>query len=196
MRVLTNRSSGKQGYAIAGALAALGARVSLVSGPTALATPAGVTRIDVETARQMMDACQSALPADAAVCVAAVSDWRPDTVFPVKLKKGHGGPPTVALVENPDILAALSAKGPARPRLVVGFAAETNDLETNAKAKLKRKGCDWIVANDVSEDAIMGGDDNEVVLLASASGTQRWERASKAEVAARLAQRIAETLTK
>jgi phosphopantothenoylcysteine decarboxylase / phosphopantothenate---cysteine ligase len=195
VRVLTNRSSGKQGYAIAGALAALGARVSLISGPAALPTPAGVSRIDVETARQMMEACQGVLPADAAVCVAAVSDWRPDTVFPVKLKKGAGGPPTVALVENPDILAALSAKGPARPRLVVGFAAETNDLEANAQAKLKRKGCDWIVANDVSEDAIMGGDDNEVLLI-DAAGTERWERASKTEVAARLAERIAEALVK
>jgi len=193
VRVLTNRSSGKQGYATAGALAALGARVSLVSGPTALPTPAGVSRIDVETARQMMEACQGALPADAAVCVAAVSDWRPDTVFPVKLKKGHGGPPTVALVENPDILAALSAKGPERPALVVGFAAETNDLEANAQAKLQRKGCDWIVANDVSEDAIMGGDENEVLLI-DAKGTERWARASKAQIAARLAERIAEAL--
>jgi phosphopantothenoylcysteine decarboxylase/phosphopantothenate--cysteine ligase len=193
VRVLTNRSSGKQGYAIAGALAALGARVSLVSGPTALPTPTGVSRIDVETARQMMEACQGALPADAAVCVAAVSDWRPDTVFPVKLKKGHGGPPTVALVENPDILAALSAKGPERPALVVGFAAETNDLEANAQAKLQRKGCDWIVANDVSEDAIMGGDENEVLLI-DAKGTERWARASKAQIAARLAEGIAEAL--
>ncbi len=193
VRVLTNRSSGKQGYAIAEALAALGARVSLVSGPTALRTPTGVSRIDVETARQMMEACQGALPADAAVCVAAVSDWRPDTVFPVKLKKGHGGPPAVALVENPDILAALSAKGPERPALVVGFAAETNDLEANAQAKLQRKGCDWILANDVSEDAIMGGDENEVLLI-DGRGTERWARASKARIAARLAQRIAEAL--
>jgi phosphopantothenoylcysteine decarboxylase/phosphopantothenate--cysteine ligase len=193
VRVLTNRSSGKQGYAIAEALAALGARVSLVSGPTALPTPAGVNRIDVETARQMMEACQGALPADAAVCVAAVSDWRPDTVFPVKLKKGHGGPPTVALVENPDILAALSAKGPERPALVVGFAAETNDLEANAQAKLQRKGCDWIIANDVSEDAIMGGDENQVLLI-DAKGTERWARASKTRIAARLAERIAEAL--
>ena len=138
VRVLTNRSSGKQGYAIAGALAELGARVTLVSGPVALAAPAGVDRIKVETAREMQAACVSALPADAAVCVAAVSDWRPDAGFAVKLKKGHDGPPAVALVENPDILAGLAAAGPDRPALVVGFAAETNDLEANARAKLAR----------------------------------------------------------
>ena len=131
MRVLTNRSSGKQGYAIAEALAALGARVTLVSGPAALANPPAVGRVDVETARQMLEACEAALPADAAVCVAAVSDWRPDAVFGVKLKKGRDGPPTLTLVENPDILARLAAPGPARPRLVIGFAAETNDLEDN-----------------------------------------------------------------
>jgi phosphopantothenoylcysteine decarboxylase/phosphopantothenate--cysteine ligase len=193
VRVLTNRSSGKQGYAIAGAVAALGARVTLVSGPVALPTPAGVTRIDIETAQQMLAACQAALPADAAVCVAAVADWRLDEAFGVKLKKSHAGPPTLSLVENPDILAALSAAGPGRPKLVVGFAAETNDLEANARAKLKRKGCDWIVGNDVAQDWIMGGDDNEVMLV-SANGTERWSRASKAEVAAKLAERIAEGL--
>ena len=193
VRLLTNRSSGKQGYAIAEALAALGARVSLVSGPTALASPSGVDRILVETAREMLAACQSALPADVAVCVAAVSDWRPDTVFPVKLKKGRNGPPTVALVENPDILAALSAPGPARPRLVVGFAAETNDLEANAQAKLARKGCDWIVANDVAASAVMGGDQNEVLLL-DASGVERWPRESKTAIARRLAHKIAGAL--
>ncbi|MDB5480189.1 MAG: dfp [Caulobacteraceae bacterium] len=197
VRVLTNRSSGKQGYAIAAALADLGARVTLVSGPTALATPAGVTRVDVETAQEMEAACRRALPADAAVCVAAVSDWRPDAVFPVKLKKGHAGPPAVTLVENPDILAGLSSAGPCRPTLVVGFAAETNDLEANARAKLARKGCDWIVANDVGEGGsgagIMGGDENEVLLL-DAAGAQRWPRAGKAEVARRLAERIAAAL--
>jgi phosphopantothenoylcysteine decarboxylase / phosphopantothenate---cysteine ligase len=194
VRVLTNRSSGKQGYAIAGALAGLGARVTLVSGPTGLSTPAGVARVDVETAREMEAACRRALPADAAVCVAAVSDWRPDAVFPVKLKKGHSGPPAVTLVENPDILADLSAAGPSRPTLVVGFAAETNDLEANARAKLARKGCDWIVANDVGEDAgVMGGDENEVLLL-DAVGAERWPRAGKAEIARRLADRIATAL--
>jgi phosphopantothenoylcysteine decarboxylase/phosphopantothenate--cysteine ligase len=193
VRVLTNRSSGKQGYAIAQALAALGARVTLVSGPTALATPPGVDRFDVETACQMLEACEAALPAEAAVCVAAVSDWRPAAVFGVKLKKGREGPPTLTLVENPDILARLAAPGPARPRLVVGFAAETNDLEDNARAKLARKGCDWVVGNDVSEPAIMGGDVNEV-LLVTAAGTERWPRATKVEVARRLAARVAEAL--
>jgi phosphopantothenoylcysteine decarboxylase/phosphopantothenate--cysteine ligase len=193
VRVLTNRSSGKQGYAIAGALAALGARVSLVSGPVALPTPTGVTRIDVETAVEMLAACQGALPADAAVCVAAVADWRPDEAFAVKLKKSHAGPPTLSLVENPDILASLSRAGPKRPKLVVGFAAETNDLEANARAKLKKKGCDWIVGNDVAQDWIMGGDENEVLLI-QAKGTERWPRASKTEVAARLAARMAEAL--
>jgi len=193
VRVLTNRSSGKQGYAIAEALAGLGARVTLVSGPTALATPRGVTRIDVETAQQMRDACQGALPADIAVCVAAVSDWRPDAVFGVKLKKSAGGPPVVTLVENPDILAELAAAGPRRPRLVIGFAAETSDLEALARAKLRRKGCDWIVANDVSRPGVMGGDDNEVLILDSA-GTERWAACGKARIARRLAERIAEAL--
>ena len=193
VRVLTNRSSGKQGYAIAAAVAALGARVTLVSGPTALPNPPGVDRVDVETAQEMLAACQSALPADAAVCVAAVSDWRPDAVFGVKFKKGKDGPPTLRLVENPDILASLAAAGPTRPRLVVGFAAETGDLEANARSKLERKSCDWIVGNDVSEAAIMGGDENEVLLI-DARGTDRWPRASKAEIARRLAGRIAEAL--
>ena len=193
VRVITNRSSGKQGYAIAAALAALGARVTLVSGPVALATPAGVTRIDVETALQMLAACEAALPADAAVCVAAVADWRMDEAFAVKLKKSREGPPTLRLVENPDILATIAAHGPRRPRLVVGFAAETSDLEAQARAKLQRKGCDWVVANDVSADGIMGGDENEV-LLVYPQGVDRWPRASKAAVAQRLAERIAEDL--
>jgi phosphopantothenoylcysteine decarboxylase/phosphopantothenate--cysteine ligase len=193
VRVLTNRSSGKQGYAIAAALAALGSRVTLVSGPTALAVPPGVLRIDVETAEEMLAACRAALPADAAVCVAAVADWRPDEAFGVKLKKSHEGPPTIRLVENPDILATLAAHGPDRPRLVVGFAAETNDLEAHARAKLKRKGCDWIVANDVAQDGVMGGDENEV-LLVYPQGVDAWPKASKAEVARRLAARIAEDL--
>ena len=121
------------------------------------------------------------------------SDWRPDHAFRLKLKKGPGAPPAVALVENPDILAGLSAAGPQRPRLVVGFAAETNDLEANARAKLERKGCDWVVANDVSEEGIMGGDHNEV-LLVTREGTERWPRAAKSGVAARLAARIAGAL--
>jgi phosphopantothenoylcysteine decarboxylase/phosphopantothenate--cysteine ligase len=193
VRVLTNRSSGKQGYAIATALAELGAEVTLVSGPTDLGTPCGVSRVDVETADEMLAACKAALPADIAVCVAAVADWRPDKVFEVKLKKSHEGPPLIRLTETPDILAALSAHEPGRPKIVVGFAAETSDLEANARAKLKRKGCDLVLANDVSEAAIMGGDENEV-LLVSAKTIERWPRATKAEVGRRLAQVIAEAL--
>jgi phosphopantothenoylcysteine decarboxylase / phosphopantothenate---cysteine ligase len=189
VRVLTNRSSGKQGYAIAAALAALGAEVVLVSGPTALATPAGVRRVDVESAREMLTACEAALPADIAVCVAAVADWRPADASGRKLKKDGAAPQPIALVENPDILALLS-KDVRRPRLVIGFAAETNDLEAHARAKLGKKGCDWIVANDVSVAGTMGGDDNAVAIV-SAGGIERWERMAKGEVARRLAQRIA-----
>jgi phosphopantothenoylcysteine decarboxylase/phosphopantothenate--cysteine ligase len=190
VRLLTNRSSGKQGYAIADALAALGAEVTLVSGPTALAAPAGVRRVYVETAREMLAACEAALPADIAVCVAAVADWRPDQFGERKIKKSASGPPPLFLVENPDILAALS-KGKARPKLVVGFAAETEELEAHAQAKLQRKGCDWIVANDVSEEGVLGGDDN-MVCIVSKTGIERWDRMTKAEVARRLAARIAQ----
>jgi phosphopantothenoylcysteine decarboxylase/phosphopantothenate--cysteine ligase len=190
VRLLTNRSSGKQGYAIAAALADLGAEVTLVSGPTALATPAGVVRIDVESAREMLAACEAALPADIAVCVAAVADWRPESLGARKIKKGDAAAPTISLVENPDILASLS-KHARRPRLVIGFAAETNDVEANAKAKLAKKGCDWIVANDVSIDGTMGGDENAVAIV-SAAGIERWERMPKGEVARRLAARIAQ----
>ncbi|MDR3511576.1 MAG: bifunctional phosphopantothenoylcysteine decarboxylase/phosphopantothenate--cysteine ligase CoaBC [Caulobacteraceae bacterium] len=193
VRMLTNRSSGKQGYAIAAALARLGAEVTLVSGPTALAAPAGVRRVEVRTAVEMLNAATAALPADVAVCVAAVADWRPDAVFGVKLKKGKEGPPTLRLVENPDILASLSRSGPQRPRLVIGFAAETNDVEAHARAKLARKGCDWIVANDVSEAGVMGGDDNAVMVI-DGKGAERWPRGPKAAVAGRLARRIAEAL--
>src|SRR5687768_16536185 len=157
VRLITNRSSGKQGYAIASALAALGADVTLVSGPTALAAPAGVRRVEVETACEMLAACEAALPADIAVCVAAVADWRPESLNGRKIKKGADGPPALSLVENPDILATLSRSN-RRPQLVVGFAAETHDVEANAAAKLERKGCDWIVANDVSIEGTMGGD--------------------------------------
>jgi phosphopantothenoylcysteine decarboxylase/phosphopantothenate--cysteine ligase len=193
VRLITNRSSGRQGYEIAGALARLGARVTLVSGPTALPTPTGVTRVDVETALEMLEASKAALPADALVAVAAVADWRPDEAFAVKLKKGKDGPPTVRLVENPDILATLAHEGPNRPRLVVGFAAETNDVEAHARAKLSRKGCDWIVANDVTEPGVMGGGENSVLVI-SKEGTERWDRAPKADVAMRLADKIAEYL--
>jgi phosphopantothenoylcysteine decarboxylase/phosphopantothenate--cysteine ligase len=189
VRMLTNRSSGKQGYAIAGALAALGAEVTLVSGPTALAAPAGVVRVDVESAREMLAACEAALPADIAVCVAAVADWRPAETGEKKIKKDGKAAAPIALVENPDILAALS-KGPRRPRLVIGFAAETHDLEAHAKAKLAKKGCDWIVANDVSVAGTMGGADNAVALV-SGDGIERWERMAKGAVARKLAERIA-----
>ncbi|MES2035689.1 MAG: bifunctional phosphopantothenoylcysteine decarboxylase/phosphopantothenate--cysteine ligase CoaBC [Pseudomonadota bacterium] len=193
VRLLTNRSSGRQGFAIAAGLAALGARVTLVAGPVALPTPSGVKRIDVESARDMLTACEAALPADAAICVAAVADWRPDEAFGIKLKKGKDGPPSLRLVENPDILATLAGAGPGRPKLVVGFAAETNDVEAHAKAKLARKGCDWIIANDVTEPGVMGGGENAVLLITK-SGVERWDRAAKQSVGAKLAARIAEAL--
>ena len=194
VRVITNRSSGKQGYAIAAALAELGAEVTLVSGPTALPAPAGVRRVDIESAREMLAACEGALPADIAVCVAAVADWRPKDVAQRKIKKdGGASEPAIAFVENPDILASLS-KGARRPTLVVGFAAETDDVDAHAQAKLKKKGCDWIVANDVSVAGTMGGDDNAVAIV-KAEGIERWERMPKAEVARRLAERIAQALS-
>lgn len=193
VRLLTNRSSGRQGFAIAAGLAALGARVTLVAGPVSLPTPSGVKRVDVESAREMLAACEAALPADAAVCVAAVADWRPDEAFGIKLKKGKDGPPELRLVENPDILATLAAGGPRRPRLVVGFAAETNDVEAHAKAKLARKNCDWIIANDVTEPGVMGGGENAVLLISKA-GVERWDRDVKEAVGAKLAARIAEAL--
>ena len=192
VRYISNHSSGKQGYAVAAALADLGAQVTLVSGPTALPAPAGVRRVEVETAAQMQAACGAALPVDAAVLVAAVADWRPAEAAHHKLKKGPAAPEPLALVETADILAALSAPGPGRPRLVVGFAAETDDLEANAQAKLARKGCDWIVANDVSRD-VFGADDNAVKLV-TAHGVEDWGAGSKLVLARRLAQRIAEAL--
>jgi phosphopantothenoylcysteine decarboxylase/phosphopantothenate--cysteine ligase len=190
VRVIANRSSGKQGFAIAAALAELGARVTLVAGPVALPTPAGVTRVDVETARQMAAAVEAALPADAAVLVAAVADWGVEAA-PAKLKKA-AGPPELRWSENPDILASL-AKHPERPALLVGFAAETQDVEANAQEKLARKGCDWIVANDVSGD-VMGGERNRVQLV-TRSGVEAWDDAPKSDVARRLAERIAVALT-
>jgi phosphopantothenoylcysteine decarboxylase/phosphopantothenate--cysteine ligase len=192
VRFLSNRSSGKQGYAIAEALAKLGADVRLVSGPVALPDPIGVRTIRVETAREMLAACEAALPADAAICVAAVADWRPADAASRKIKKGQDGPPPIALAENPDILAQLSVSGPKRPRLVIGFAAETNDVEAHAKAKLAKKGCDWIVANDVSGD-VMGGGENEVAII-TAGGVERWPRMPKPLVAMRLAEAVARNL--
>ena len=195
VRYIANRSSGRQGHAIAAALAALGARVTLVSGPVAVPDPAGVSLRRVETAAEMLGACAAALPADVAVCAAAVADWRVVNAAHGKIKKQPGeDAPTLSLVPNPDILATLSAPGPSRPRLVVGFAAETDDLLDNAAAKLARKGCDWIVANDVSpETGIMGGTEN-VVHLVTAAGTEHWPRLSKQEVAGKLADRIAQAL--
>ena len=190
VRYIANRSSGKQGYAIAGALAALGARVTLVSGPVALATPPGVSRIDVETAQDMANAVARALPADAAVMVAAVGDWRADAATQ-KIKKEGSAPPSLQLSENPDILAMLAAS-PRRPALVVGFAAETERVVEHATAKRTRKGADWIVANDVSGD-VMGGEANAIHLV-TADGVEHWERLPKDEVARRLAQRIADAL--
>jgi len=191
VRGLTNRSSGKQGYAIAAALAELGAEVTLVSGPVALSTPVGVARVPVETALDMQAAVNAALPADIAVKSARVADWRVDTIAGGKIKKAPGGPPSLSLIENPDILAALSAPGKMRPKLVVGFAAETAELEANARVKLSRKGCDWIVGNDVSDD-VFGADGNTVTLFTRDGGAETWPRQSKAEVARKLAARIAD----
>lgn len=192
VRYIANRSSGKQGFAIAGGLAALGARVTLIAGPVSQATPRGVERVDVETAREMAAAVEAALPADVAVMVAAVADWRIDTAAS-KLKKQGGAPPRLALIENPDILAEL-CRSPRRPHLVIGFAAETDNVVGNAQAKRARKGADWIVANDVSGD-VMGGADNKIHLV-TAEGVEHWDRAPKAEIARRLAERIAEALEK
>lgn len=194
VRYLSNHSSGKQGYAIAGALAALGARVTLVSGPVALAPPRGVDFVPVETARDMLKACEEALPADVFISVAAVADWRPAISAAKKLKLKDEGKtlPALTLAENPDILATLSKKRKNRPGLVIGFAAETHDVEALARAKMQRKGCDWIVANDVSGD-VMGGADNEVALVTKDS-IENWPRMDKMAVARRLAERIAAAL--
>jgi phosphopantothenoylcysteine decarboxylase/phosphopantothenate--cysteine ligase len=191
VRYLANRSSGRQGFAIAGALAELGARVTLVAGPVTLPTPDGVERIDVETAMEMANAVARALPVDAAVMVAAVADWRVDNAVQ-KIKKGVI-PPVLHLVENPDILATL-AKSPRRPGLLIGFAAETEHVIEHATAKRLRKGADWIVANDVSGD-VMGGTANSVHLV-TADGVESWERLPKEDVAARLAARIAGALAR
>ncbi len=194
VRYISNHSSGKQGYGIAAALAAEGARVTLVSGPVALKPPAGVTFVSVETARDMLRACEDALPADVFVSVAAVADWRPVKAAPKKLKlKGQGEAPSIQLTENPDILRTISAKRKGRPRLVIGFAAETHDVEALAVEKRARKGCDWIVANDVSGD-VMGGSENEIFLI-TPDGTEHWPRLAKDDVSRRLAARVAEALT-
>ncbi|MEM7703373.1 MAG: bifunctional phosphopantothenoylcysteine decarboxylase/phosphopantothenate synthase [Pseudomonadota bacterium] len=192
VRYIANRSSGKQGFAIAAAAAALGAQVTLVAGPVSLKTPKGVDRIDVESAAEMNQAVRAALPADAAVMVAAVADWRPRQYVSEKIKKRGSAPPALMLTENPDILTNLAASEK-RPELVIGFAAETDDVIDNAKKKRKRKAADWIIANDVSGD-VMGGDDNEVHIISN-DGVESLEQMAKPEVAMALAQRIADTLT-
>lgn len=195
VRFICNRSSGRQGHAIAGALAAAGAETTLISGPTALAAPSGVRMVGVETAQEMLAACEAALPVDVAVCAAAVCDWRVARTATEKIKKDRGvGPPRLELAENPDILATLSQGGARRPRLVIGFAAETSDIIENAKSKRVRKGCDWIIANDVAPaSGTFGGEDNTVHLV-SADGVEPWPRMSKDAVADRLAGAIARAL--
>jgi phosphopantothenoylcysteine decarboxylase/phosphopantothenate--cysteine ligase len=195
VRYIANRSSGRQGHAIAAALAQLGARVTLISGPVTIPDPAGVETRHVETAAEMLAACRAALPAEAVVCVAAVADWRVAVPSAGKIKKGAGADaPTLELIPNPDILATLSAPSPDRPRLVVGFAAETEELMAHAVEKRRRKGCDWLVANDVSDaGGAMGGLENEVHLI-TAEGVEDWPRMAKAAVAHRLAARIAAAL--
>ena len=195
VRYIANRSSGKQGFAIAAAAQRAGARVILVSGPVALPTPPGVERLYIETARDMAKAVEASLPADCAIMVAAVADWRTTEVSQGKMKKRRSAPPHLVLTENPDILTGLAAGG-RKPRLLIGFAAETDDVIANAKGKLKSKGADWIVANDVSGGtgkSVMGGDDNTVHLVTSA-GVETWASMPKDEVAERLVRRIAEKL--
>jgi len=196
VRYIANRSSGAQGTAIARALLALGARVSFVTGPADVMPPAGAEVIRVETAAEMLAAVDAVLPADAAVFAAAVADWRVASAATSKIKKtGKGDLPDLKLAENRDILAKIAKAAKGRPQLVVGFAAETDDVVENAQKKLERKGCDWIVANDVSpESGIMGGSENAVTLITS-KGADVWPRMSKDEVAAKLASRIAEALS-
>jgi phosphopantothenoylcysteine decarboxylase/phosphopantothenate--cysteine ligase len=191
VRFLGNRSSGKQGHAIAAALAARGAETVLVCGPTHEPDPAGVEMRRVETAREMLAACEAALPADIAICAAAVADWRVADAAGQKMKKTGGGPPMLSLVENPDILASLSQPGPRRPRLVVGFAAETERVVAQAQAKRARKGCDWMLANDVSPGTGVFGGERTIIHLIEADTVEDWPELSKVEVAARLADRIA-----
>ncbi|MDP3677221.1 MAG: bifunctional phosphopantothenoylcysteine decarboxylase/phosphopantothenate synthase [Novosphingobium sp.] len=191
VRYIANRSSGRQGFAIAAAARAAGARVTLVAGPVMLPTPPGVDRIDVETAREMAAEVTGALPADVAIMVAAVADWRTRDFAEAKMKKRGSAPPALILAENPDILASL-ATGRKRPKLVVGFAAETEDVIANAKDKLKRKAADWIVANDVSGD-VMGGADNRIHLV-TRSGVEDWDPMPKEDVARHLIARIVDAL--
>lgn len=192
IRFISNRSSGKQGYAIAAALAGLGAETTLVTGPTALPSPAGVKAIRIESAQEMLAACEKSLPADIAIFTAAVADWRADKCANQKIKKDAGALPVLSLIENPDILRTIANHPTARPSLVVGFAAETENVVSHAQAKLKKKGCDWIVANDVSPDqGVMGGDENTVHII-SKQGNEAWPKLSKLDVASRLALKVAQ----
>ena len=194
VRYIANRSSGKQGHAIAEAAAAAGGDVVLVSGPVNLPNPLGVTVVRVETAQQMFDAVEAALPADAAIFAAAVADWRSDSASGRKIKKQPGRTPTLNLMENPDILSSVAHRTSGRPRLVVGFAAETDHVIANAQAKRIKKGCDWILANDVSaESGVMGGDMNTVHLV-TASGVESWPPQAKDQVARTLIERVAAAL--
>ena len=198
MRFIANRSSGKQGHDIASALAALRAEVTLVTGPDSNSYPDGERTLHVETAQEMLAAVEAHLPADVAVFCAAVADWRVDSQGGQKIKKGAGGPPALALVENPDILATIAPRTSGRPGLVVGFAAETENVVAHARDKLARKGCDWIVANDVSAaSGVMGGDRNTVHLVTRTpvgADVESWPTMGKADVAQALAERIAEKL--
>lgn len=191
VRYIANRSSGRQGFAIAEAAAAMGADVKLIAGPVHLPTPPGVTRIDVETAREMAAAVDAALPADIAILVAAVADWRTAESAEQKIKKTGGALPVLQLAENPDILAGL-AKDERRPPLLIGFAAETENVVDHARAKLARKGCDWIVANDVSGD-VMGGSENAVHIV-TAQGVESWANLPKDQVARKLMEKIADAI--
>ncbi|MDM7955090.1 bifunctional phosphopantothenoylcysteine decarboxylase/phosphopantothenate--cysteine ligase CoaBC [Blastomonas sp.] len=191
VRYIANRSSGRQGFAIAAAAAQMGAEVHLVAGPVHLPTPPGVTRIDVETARDMAAAVEAALPADIAILVAAVADWRTADAANQKIKKTGGALPALQLAENPDILAGL-ARDPRRPAVLVGFAAETENVIEHAQAKLARKGCDWIVANDVSGE-VMGGADNAVHIV-TADGVESWANLPKDQVARKLMEKIADAV--
>ena len=197
VRYIANRSSGKQGHAIAAALAQMGAQTTLVSGPVAIPDPPGVNVVHVETAQEMLEASVTALPVDAVVCAAAVADWRPKNSAGRKIKKAESGePPAMELVENPDILYSIANRYTERPRLVVGFAAETENVLPNARNKRESKGCDWIVANDVSQaSGVMGGDRNTVHVV-DERNVDSWPTMTKDQVSARLARRIAEHLVR
>ncbi len=191
VRYIANRSSGKQGHAVAGAFARLGAETTLVTGPTHEADPPGVQVVRIESARDMLNACRAALPVDVAVCAAAVADWRPVETRDQKIKR-NGRPPALALTENPDILATLAAAGNERPAIVIGFAAETGGVVEKAKPKREKKGCDWIVANDVSPGTGTFGGTHNIVHLITANGVESWPRMTKQEVAARLTAAVAD----